>query len=197
MTQRVTFTKEMIVDAAFSLTREAGWSNVTARSIARKLGSSTMPLYSSLRSMEEIESEVRKRAESLMHDYQRRPFTSDRMLSSAVGYVAFARDEPNLFRFLYFDRPVTAGGTEGAAPADVEALGGVVDLADQASTALKDPQVLKSWAFTHGLASLISSGVIDLPDETIAGLLSDVGGAIYAFEELKKMSRKKETGKNE
>jgi AcrR family transcriptional regulator len=198
MTQRTTFTREMIIEAAFSLTREAGWAGVTARTIAQKLGSSTMPLYSSLKSMEEIEREVRKRAEELMHDYQRRPFADERLLSSAVGYVVFARDEPNLFRFLFVDRPLTELPQEGrpkadGSPADVGAVGGVVDLADQAATALRDPIVLKSWFFTHGLASLISSKVIDLPTERIAALLLEAGTAFYMAAEL----LKRQGGKDE
>ena len=182
MTQKTTFTREMIVEAAYQLTREVGWSAVTARNIAAKLGSSTMPLYSSLKSMDEIEKEVRAKAEGCMHEFQRKPYApGDPLLSSAVGYVAFARDERNLFRFLYVDRPVTPGREQGAGAAvDVEKVGGVVDLADQAEVAMKDHRVLKSWAFTHGLASLISSGVIDLPDERIASLLAEAGTAFFS-----------------
>ncbi len=186
MTQRTTFTKEMIVEAAFALTREIGWGGVSARTIAQRLGSSTMPLYSSLKSMDEIEMEVRKRAEELMHDYQRRPFADERLLSSAVGYVVFARDEPNLFRFLYVDRPLVQTPREEGSPADVNSVGGVVDLADQAATALQDPAVLKSWAFTHGLASLISSKVIDLPDERITSLILEAGTGFYLYEDMQK-----------
>ena len=192
MTQRTVFTRDMIVEAAFRLTREQGWSFVTARTIARKLGSSTMPLYSTLKSMDEIESEVRARAEACMQGYQRGKHTDEVMLNSAVGYVVFARDEKNLFRFLYVDRPLPANRAEDKGQArDVQELGGVVNLADQAAVALKDPLVLKSWAFTHGLASLISSGVIDLPTDRIATLLSEVGGAIYYMDELQKKAKKR------
>jgi AcrR family transcriptional regulator len=168
----------MIVEAAVALTREHGWAAVTARTIARQLGSSTMPLYSSLKAMEEIEKEVRGRAEELMHNYQRRPFADNAIVSSAVGYVAFARDERNLFRFLFVDRPLTMNRLQGSA-IDIEAVGGVVDLSNQAATALRDPRILKSWAFTHGLASLISSGVIDLHDDKITSLLMEAGAAFY------------------
>jgi AcrR family transcriptional regulator len=195
MTQRTTFTREMIIEAAFSLTREAGWGGVTARTIAQRLGSSTMPLYSSLKSMDEVEKEVRKKAEELMHDYQRRQFAEERLLSSAVGYVVFAHDEPNLFRFLYVDRPITQR-PQGKG-ADIDAVGGVVDLADQAATALRDPTVLKSWAFTHGLASLISSKVIDLTTERIAALLAESGTAFYLLAEMQKEIQKEEARRKE
>jgi AcrR family transcriptional regulator len=183
MTQRTMFTKEKIVEAAYQLTRETGWQGVTARSIAVKLGSSTMPLYSSLKSMADIETEVRARAEACLHEYQGRRSVSERLLSSALGYVAFARDEKNLFRFLYVDRPLAANrpGVGGRA-VDAVKTGGIVDIADQAVVAMKDPRILKSWAFTHGLASLISSGVLDLPDESITRLLLEMGAAIYGSE---------------
>lgn len=167
MTKRTTYTKERIVEAAYELTREAGWRAVTARSIAVKLGSSTMPLYSSLASMRDIENEVRVRAEACLHEYQVRRWSPDPVLSSAVGYVAFAREEKNLFRFLYVDAVRT---------------GGIVSIADQAAVAMKDPRILKSWAFTHGLASLISGGVLDLSDETISRLLREMGAAIHGYE---------------
>ena len=182
MTQKAVFTREMIVEAAFQLTREVGWQEVRARTIAQKLGSSTMPLYSSLKSMEEIEREVRAKAEACMQEYQRRTYTGETLLNAAVGYIVFARDERNLFRFLYVDRPVPPrAAAPGEPTADVLEVGGVVDLAEQSAVAMKDPLVLKSWAFTHGLASLISSGVLALPDQIIIQLLSEVGAAIYTF----------------
>jgi AcrR family transcriptional regulator len=177
MAQRVSFAKEKIIGAAFQLTRTKGWSTVTARSIARKLGSSTMPVYSSLKSMDEVERAVRGRAEALMHEYQKRRFTGEPMVDSAVGYVTFARDERHLFRFLYEDRPLPS--VRGRRGADANAVGGVVDLADQAATAMTDERVLKSWAFVHGLASLISGGVLDLPDAAIVRILEEMGSAIY------------------
>jgi AcrR family transcriptional regulator len=178
MTQKASYTKEMIVEAAFQLARRKGWAAVTARTIARELGSSTMPLYSSLKSMHGVEKGVRAKAEALMHDYQKRSLTGERLLDSAVGYIAFARDERHLFRFLYEDRPAAPAG--GAA--DVAAVGGAVDLSAQVATALADERVLKSWAFVHGLASLIAGGVLDLSDETIVRLLSEVGASIYGQE---------------
>lgn len=192
MTQRATFTKEIIVAAAFDLTRREGWAAVSARSLARKLDSSTMPLYSILKSMEEIEKEVRAHAEALLHEFQHRTYTDPTLLDpvfqgqigqaeltlldSAVGYVIFARDEPHLFRFLYVDRPITEKMAASISPVgqalpDPEAIGGAFDLVDQAAAARKDPTLLLHWAFTHGLASLISSHVIDLSNDQIASLL--------------------------
>jgi AcrR family transcriptional regulator len=188
--QRTVFKKETIIDAAFTLTRGSGWGSVTARNIARKLDSSTMPLYSRLRSMEEIEKEVRARAGLLMQEYQRRGYTEDAMTNAAVGYVAFARHEKNLFRFLYVDRPVTARGRgRRRKRGDAYARKGIVDLEEQAAVARKDPLVLKNWAFIHGLASLISAGVIDLPEKRIIGLIREMAMSVSLLTELRKKGK--------
>ncbi len=188
MTQRVQFTREMIVEAAFALTREVGWAGVTARSLAKRLGSSTMPIYSSLRSMEDIEKQVRRMAERLLLDYQSRRYTHEAPLNMAEGYVRFAKEEPQLFRFLYLDRPLRQPPGTGEHEVDdahekVSAGTTLIPLAEQVAVAMRDPRILKSWIFTHGLAAMISSGVLDLPVERIRSLLTEAGGAFFLFEE--------------
>ena len=51
---------------------------------------------------------------------------------------------------------------------------------------MSDPRILKSWVFPHGLASLVSGGVLDLPDERIQGLLLESGAAFFSWEERRK-----------
>ncbi len=194
MTQRVSFTQEMIVEAAFALTREEGWNSVTARRIAGRLGSSTMPIYSRLTSMREIEAAVRKRAEALMREFQGRVYANEQPLDIAVGYVSFARGEPNLFRFLYVERPRPDARRvrrrRAAYPlGKVRSGRTVVPVSDQVPVSMQDARILKSWIFTHGLASMISSGVLDLPDERIRSLLSEAGGAFFRKERKKKGER--------
>jgi AcrR family transcriptional regulator len=207
MTQRLFYTGDAIIEAAFELTRENGWGAVSTRTIAKKLGSSTMPIYSTMKSMEEIEREVRTRAGSVLLDYQRRPYTDNPVQNLAVGYVAFARDEKNLFRFLYVDRPISADlRNPGAQAGDFLANLGADEIAahlpENTPLALQDPRVLKSWIFTHGLASLIGNGVLDLPDERIRDLLAEAGGAFFLYEDQIKHARqaaakRDQGGKNE
>jgi AcrR family transcriptional regulator len=186
MTQKASFTRDMVIKAAFDLTRELGWETATARNIARKLGSSTMPIYSTVKSIEEIEKEVVEKALELMVEYQKKPYTPDPMVNIAVGYVVFARDEHNLFRFLFLlERPAAAGGVGvdarkdffmrsfGAVPGVGESMRGI-------PVESMDSLILKSWIFTHGLAVMVNSGFLDLQDEKIADLILEAGGAFYA-----------------
>jgi AcrR family transcriptional regulator len=188
MTQKAFYSKEMIIEAAFELTQEKGWAAVTAREIAVKLGSSTMPIYSSLKSMEEIERAVRMKASLLMFEYQKKPFTDNPMLNIAIGYVAFARHEPRLFKFLYVERPVMVSEKDAGLQSSQfkESYGsepGILEAAAEIPDAMQDPLMLKSWIFTHGLASMIAGGVLDLSDERIQALLLEAGGAFYLFDQ--------------
>ncbi len=186
MTQKASFTKDMVVKAAFDLTRELGWETATARNIARKLGSSTMPIYSTVKSIEEIEKEVVEKALGIMVGYQKKPYTADPMVNIAVGYVVFARDEHNLFRFLFLlERTVAAGGAGADARKDFfmrsfGAVPGVGESVRGIPGGSMDSLMLKSWIFTHGLAVMVNSSFLDLTDEKITDLVLEAGGAFYA-----------------
>lgn len=190
MTQKLTFTKEKVVEAAFAMVREQGWSTVTARSIAKRLGSSTMPIYSSLRSMDEIARAVWEKATRLQLDYQTRAYTDNAALNIAIGYVAFAKNEPRLFRFMYAERPASV--TEEEIARGVQAMReqpgmnrSVLDALGKIPSELRSPLAFRTWIFTHGLATLVSGGSLDIPEERIRSLLEEAGGAFYVFFEQK------------
>lgn len=183
----VTYTRERVVDAAFELIRESGWQSVSARAIAERLGSSTMPIYSHLRSIAEVERALREKARNLLHDYQSRQWTPDPLLDMAFGYIAYARDEAHLFRFLYLERPDVIdeetlgklgdsfGEQVGPDSAQAAALAGLDPSAQNALTT-------HAWIFTHGLAVLVSSGALgECSDETILRFLGNAGEAFYLW----------------
>ena len=181
----VTYTRERVVDAAFELIRERGWAAVTARAIADRLGSSTMPIYSHLRSIAEVERALREKARASLREYQTRSWTPDALMNMAFGYIAFARDEPYVFRFLYLERPEVIGeaGMEkmseslsdqfGEDGAQVEALA-------RLDASARDALTQHTWIFTHGLAVLVSSGSLgECSNETILRFLGNAGEAFY------------------
>jgi AcrR family transcriptional regulator len=195
--QRAIFNKGMILDAAFALVRETGWTAVTARNIARKINSSTMPIYTSVRSMEDIEKELKARVFGLFQEYQKRPYTDNPMLNMAVGYVMFAKHEPNLFRFLYVERPDSVNFFDVLRQAEylTQSFSSVPGVREQLAELPQGPQsplVLNSWIYTHGLASMVSSGVLNLTDERIKSLLLEAGGAFYFYDRQRSQEENRE-----
>lgn len=188
MKQPSVYSREQIVDAAFELVREKSWRKVTTRAIAKKLGSSTMPIYSYVRSVQELERELQAKARQLLKEFQLRQYTEDILLNLAFGYVLFARDEKNLFRFIYLERPDMLDLEDTTAVNelffsefgnDSEAGKALHKLNAAGNEAL----VQYTWIFTHGLAMLINSGSLGSnSDKTILQYLKNAGEAFYTWE---------------
>ncbi|MCX6007321.1 MAG: TetR/AcrR family transcriptional regulator [Chloroflexi bacterium] len=101
MPRKNLFTKDMFVDAAFRIIRDKGRDKLSARSLARELKCSTMPVYSYLKSMKTLVNDLEEKAIDLMLTYQTTSSTGQPFLDMGLGYVLFARNEQNLFRFLF------------------------------------------------------------------------------------------------
>lgn len=54
-------TKNEIIDAAVEVFRDGGFSSVSARSVAEKLGCSTQHIYFSFKNMEELKTALTER----------------------------------------------------------------------------------------------------------------------------------------
>ena len=191
MSARTSIDRDAIVNAAVAVIGEGGWSAVSARSIASRLGASTMPIYSAIGSMEELRRSAFTAIAIRLAEAQRVPRTGNEALDLAVGYVAFAREEPGLFRF-FLDNQKDIGGAIRAAATDPDAPGSIVKIPQlgEALGSLSEPQrkddlVLRSWIFTHGLAQLLADGTLVMDEHEITRHLQDAGGAFYLYERNK------------
>ena len=100
--------KDEIIDAAVEVLRDGGFSAVNARSVARKLGCSTQPIYFSFQSMDELKAALSERAIRMhtrrVRDSLRAHEGNDSRYSSyGMGFVRFAAEEKQLFRRLYLE----------------------------------------------------------------------------------------------
>lgn len=162
MTPKATVKPHEIVAAALELVRELGPDELSARNLAKRLGISTMPIYSHFPGMTELETAVKKVAGETLMEFQQRPYTDNPFMNMAVGYVEFARDEPHLMELIFLRGPQTPP-PEGEELKDVlvEILG---DQAQNPATQelLEKPGIdslaSKSRIFGHGLAMLVYSG---------------------------------------
>lgn len=101
--QRIT--KEMVVNAAFSLARTGGMEQVTVKAIAEKLGCSVQPIYSYCKNMDTLRQEVAAQTRRFLHEYvAARIVQNDLFRSTGRAYVQFAKDEPHLFRIFILSR---------------------------------------------------------------------------------------------
>ena len=158
--------KEAIIDAAVEVLRDGGFSAINARSVAKKLGCSTQPIYFSFKNMEELKSALTERAIEMhtkrVRDSLRAHEGNDSRYSSyGMGFVKFAAEEKQLFRWLYLE-----GNQLGSYQNDVllaEVIAVIMDeFGYSEDTARRFHQDM--IYFSYGLAILANTGHLPLTE---------------------------------
>ncbi|HQG30463.1 MAG TPA: hypothetical protein PLA83_00930 [Deltaproteobacteria bacterium] len=185
------FSAEDIIEAAFSIARTHGSEKFSARSIAGELKSSTMPIYSCLSSMKELEEAVLKKALDLLITYETKSRTGDIFLDMGIGYIMFAMEERHLFRMLFLSEK-REGFEETKKRFRKYVIDILLDKLDHFEPmrgyTREQKRVLidKMWIFTHGLAVLLNHSIIeDLSEKRIADLLTDTGIFVVVGERMR------------
>lgn len=93
---------EMVVQAAFDLTREHGIEAVNARSVARALGCSTQPIFSCFPTMEALKKAVFDHAAvTCMGDILAGEGKASFAADTSMWVIHLAREEPHIYHLLY------------------------------------------------------------------------------------------------
>ena len=158
--------RDKIIGAAIEVLRDGGFSAVNARSVARKLGCSTQPIYLSFQSMEELKVALTERAIEMhtqpVRDSLRAHEGNDSRYSSyGMGFVRFAAEEKQLFRWLYLE-----GKQPGAYQSDI-LLPEVIDViveefgySEEVARRFHQDMIY----FSYGLAILANTGHLGLTE---------------------------------
>lgn len=179
MANKTKITREMILDAAFSIARFEGIDYVSNRSIAKKLNSSIRPIYYQFKNTEELKIELGKKIDTFFYDYLLNNKIDSIPLYKQIGinYIKFSRDEKNLFKILFMsDNKLLP--SDFILDTDYRKIKDIIKV----STNLSDADIksfhLKMWIFTHGIASLLANETVLFTDRQISDLLS------YEFQSL-------------
>ncbi len=175
MPPKIRYSKAELLHAAFSLTREQGIGAINARAVARKLGCSTQPIFRAFASMEDVKAEMIRMAADVYAQYLARAAvpTKKPYLAAGMAFLAFADEEPELFKLLFMRDRVCDGTMDEAQD---ETSNRVVDLVAR-RTGLPREQAQRFhelfWIFTHGLATTIATRYVSIPRERMEQLLTD------------------------
>jgi AcrR family transcriptional regulator len=178
MPPKTRYTKKDVINAAFEIVSSDGIGGLTARKVAELLGSSTAPVYSCFKTMNQLEREVVRKAEKLIFKYSTTAYTDRVFLNMGVGYAVFARDHRRLFRAIFLER----SDYRDIVHEFLDSLGKEL-VKDPRFTKMrrKDREALleKMWIFTHGLATLICVGLFDNMSNTkIERTLDNMGAVV-------------------
>lgn len=176
------FSREDVLDAAFSVVRREGWQGLSARAIAKELNSSTRPIYDHLESMKHIEEEVVKKALARFVEFIGRDRTGDKWLDQALGYVLFADQERHLFRCINDEKHIPA--QRKFAREHWDRLGEQLANDPRFKDLSKDEKNqirIARWFMIHGLSFLVSNGWFSLPEAEKSMLVEHLDLSLVGF----------------
>jgi AcrR family transcriptional regulator len=180
MPPRVKFTKEEIVEAALRVTREGGIDSLTARSLAAELGASTRPMFTYFETVDELKHEVHEAAKDVYKTYIERGLAEPvPFLGVGQNTISFAREEPELFRLLFLQKPDGADG--GAA----EALAFSQDLVRDSIMGIYKMDAYEAdcyyrnlWLIAFSFCAMIAAGECPYTDEQMSAMFTEVSLAV-------------------
>lgn len=189
------FTKAEIVNAALEIARQDGMDALTARNLGSKLGSSSRPIFTMFKNMEEVEQETIKAAKAVYKRYVKQGIIEAKaFMGVGKAYIRFSKEEPKLFCLLFMSENETP-------PAPSEVLYTIDENNKEILEAIKGDYALEDedakklyqylWIFTHGIAALCATKVSYFSEAEISEMLGEVGKSI-----LQKMKVGKNNGKN-
>ncbi len=183
MPPKFRFTREEIICAATDVTRELGFSGLTARSLADRLGSSTKPVFGLFASMEEVQQAVLHAANTIYQGYVANAMACGEYppyKASGMGYIRFAMEEPQLFRLLYMRDRRSEMLTE-----DRESIRPLLAMLESSLGLTEDEAYvfhLESWVYVHGLATMLATGYVPWDMDFISRSMTDMyQGLIHRF----------------
>ena len=178
MPPKAKYTREEIIDVALQMTRENGIESVVARELGKRLGTSSSPIFTAFKNMEELQLEVRNVALKEFESY-----VSDALnYTPAFKYVGmkmieFAIKEPKLFQLVYMREHEMSQSFDGL----VAELGDTVEVCIEIirkdyGLSRQEAELLfrQVWLQTFGICVLVAGKVCRITSEEISEMLSMV-----------------------
>ena len=162
------FSRESVLDAALETVRERGYDALSARIVAERAGCSVQPIYSLFGDMEGLMRALYEHARAWVTDYNAEHASDGANLfeSNGLAHLRLAREESNLFAFLYLSPYLDARNLDelykSVSQPGVEEC--IMELGHMGAPAAHE-LYLNMIVYTHGLAVLLCSGAEFSEDE--------------------------------
>lgn len=115
MAKEVKVSKEDVLVGALQWVRKYGIDTLNARNLAKFLGCSTQPIYSAFKNMGELKAvlylEAQKTHKAYVAEYINKIKPSN-YKAYGMGFVKFAKNEKQLFNFLYMQNVDSVGNSD-------------------------------------------------------------------------------------
>ncbi|MDR2919896.1 MAG: TetR/AcrR family transcriptional regulator [Tannerella sp.] len=168
-------TKEVILNAAFEIVCIDGFSMLTARNVAKKIGASVRPIYEAYTNMDELKqdvvSKVKEELDSIIYSYKKtgRPY-----FDIGLGQIYTAYTKPALFH-AYYHEGMLGQNLDNLSPDNyvmqtIRQELGNINMSEQ----MMMDVVINAWIYVFGLASFVALGAVAYDEEKFLQRFTDI-----------------------
>lgn len=163
MPPKAKFTRDEIIKTALDIVAEKGKDALTARELGAALGTSTRPIFTAFKNMEEVLAEVKKAAFVFFESFaQKSDKNAPAFKQVGLQMIIFASEQPRLYRLLFMcERPSAQtfqdvfNNLGEIAPLCIDVIRRDYGLdEDEAMQLFK-----QLWIYTYGIGTLIATGM--------------------------------------
>ena len=169
MPRQPRFSRDDIVEAGLRIVRASGFGTVSARSLGKELGTSSSPMFTMFKDMNDVLDSIRMAAERAF--IARMNGITDfhpAFKEFGLRLVEFAKDEPNVFQMLFLGKDARPEIAESIAR---ECLGSAKQgynlTPEQAEMLFR-----QMWPVAYGIAALCVRHPEDFPKEEVSRTLT-------------------------
>ncbi|MFK5883583.1 MAG: TetR/AcrR family transcriptional regulator [Candidatus Izemoplasma sp.] len=160
----VKFNNDLIIEKALSLAIEDGFHSISARNVAKAVGCSISPVYTAFENINELIKATKEKASTLIQEYIFDEYTETKFLNLVIGLLMFADEYPTLYKELLIDN------SNSIIERDIrkEFLKLLSEDPIAQFMKKKDLDIIftKVWFITHGLATSICSGSLNIENKS-------------------------------
>jgi len=184
---KVKYQKDDIITAALEIAQKKGFESVTARTVANAIGGSVAPIFTCFENMDDLRTEVFKKIKEKYFEYietglkETVPF-----LGVWKQYAKFAKEEPELYKALFFTPPsgLPGGGPEILRYSQELVRPSIMSWYNMSAEAA-DKYFRDMWLVSYGISALIMMGNCPFSDDEIFELGTEISLSLCkAFKEI-------------
>lgn len=186
MPPRTKFDREAIVEAAFEIAKEEGFSGITARSVAKRLHSSVAPIYINFETIDDLVKAVVERIFALIDELLKKQKGPNLFENIGKASLEFAREYPVFFRELVMQKNPYMTSYETFQDTMVEALAEDENMRGLTYEERKH-LLLKMRIFQTGLTVMVANGQLPswIDKQSAEALLLETGDDFLRIQQIK------------
>lgn len=175
------YSKQFFIEKAVEMIRKKGFLSLGMRSLADFSNVSTQPLYCNFKDLDDLKDSVLREINDIYLGFLKKEADSGKYpayKASGMGYVNFARREPELFKALFMRSRKNEDGKREDEYFN-ETVKSVAERYNISFEAAKKFHLIM-WVVVHGIATQIATEYLTLSEDDVSDILSTTFKAFFA-----------------